>query len=1390
VVAITQVSVIDRAITGLSAAGSGPTRLASATAFTATILDGSNVSYVWDFGDGTTGSGANASRTYAAVGSYTAVVTAANGVGQATVSTQVTVMAPPVAGGGATLIFDGSNDVVDLGNVAALNGVSQYTLEGWVRLNSYNAWSTLFAKRQSDGDRAVVLQLYGSSGQLAVAVNGGYGYTSQAVPLNRWVHLAVVFHGTQGTAAEQLKLYVDGVLTPLTFGGTIPSTTPTSATRLTLGAEYNGTAPIGEGSSLAVPFAGQLDEIRLWHVARSQSQIQTTMNSRLSGKEAGLAAYWPLDEGSGSVTADRVGSQSGGLFGGPVWSKAGLGLDLTLVTQTNSPITGTLAAIDPAGGAVTFTVATAPALGTLQITAAQSGAFVYTPSSGYSGLDTFVYQVANAYGLTDTAAVTVNILPSPPPYLSQWGSSGSGNGQFNGPVRVTVDAAGNVYAVDHVNHRIQKFSSTGVYLMQIGSYGGGAGQLSYPVDVAVERSGSLYVVDRNNHRIQKFSSSGAFLLQWGTLGGGNGQFNTPYGVAVDSTGNVYVADYGNHRIQKFNSSGVWLAQWGTAGSGNGQFNGALAVAVDSNDRVYVVDLHNRRIQKFDNSGMYLAQWGTAGSGNGQFNGAYGIAVDSQNSLYVADFNANRIQKFTDTGLFVSQWGVGGSGNGQFNGAHGVAVDPLGAVYVADYNGNRIQKFGFSLTVTTAGAGSVTSTPAGVACGSSSSCTVGFFNTPITLTATPIAGSDFIGWSGACTGTGSCVVTTQASQQVTATFAMQTGACIYQNRRQDLVWVDDNVPAGAIARDIWQWTTTPTPFSGSLVHGNPAATGALQHYFENVTTAISLTAGDRFYAYVYLDPANPPQQLMLQFKDGNSSWEHRAYWGANILPWGTDNTTSRRFMGPLPLAGGWARLEVPVEQVGLAGQSITGMAFAQYAGQVWWDAVGINSSCKRWDASWVDDSLPAGAIARDTWQWTTTPAPFSGSLVHGNPAATELAQHYFENAAAPIPLTTGDRLYAYVYLDPANPPQQIMLQFKDGNSSWEHRAYWGANLIPSENKRFMGPLPLAGGWVRLEVPVEQVGLAGQSINGMAFTQYAGRVWWDDAGLKRIPASLAVVSRWDTSWVDDTLPAGAIARDTWQWTTTPTPFSGSLVHGNPATTGALQHYFEGATTAISLTAGDRLYTYVYLDPVNPPQQLMLQFKDGNSSWEHRAYWGANILPVGTDNTTSRRFMGPLPLAGGWVRLEVPVEQVGLAGQSINGIAFAQYAGQVWWDDAGVNRASAFTPAAQGRPASSGESGPAEPVRTPSPSESPELPAAQLYLPLIVQPSEDALFSQPLPQSTPASQEVMPAPPERQVDLLGTAAGLSELNIELQNTPGPLDFTERLTPTEELLPTTTDP
>ncbi|HEV2763740.1 MAG TPA: hypothetical protein VGV38_12235, partial [Pyrinomonadaceae bacterium] len=132
-----------------------------------------------------------------------------------------------------------------------------------------------------------------------------------------------------------------------------------------------------------------------------------------------------------------------------------------------------------------------------------------------------------------------------------------------------------------------------------------------------------------------------------------------------------------------------------------------------------------------------------------------------------------------------------------------------------------------------------------------------------------------------------------------------------------------------------------PYSGTLAHQSNIVGGIHQHYFYGATQTLSVNVGDRLFAYVYLDPANMPAEIMLQWNNGN--WEHRAYWGANNIPWGVDGTESRRHMGPLPALGQWVRLEVPANMVGLEGSTLNGMAFTLYGGRATWDHAGKISS---------------------------------------------------------------------------------------------------------------------------------------------------------------------------------------------------------------------------------------------------------------------------------------------------------------------------------------------------------------------------------------------------------------------------------------------------------------
>jgi mono/diheme cytochrome c family protein len=162
-----------------------------------------------------------------------------------------------------------------------------------------------------------------------------------------------------------------------------------------------------------------------------------------------------------------------------------------------------------------------------------------------------------------------------------------------------------------------------------------------------------------------------------------------------------------------------------------------------------------------------------------------------------------------------------------------------------------------------------------------------------------------------------------------------------------------------------------------------------------------------------------------------------------------------------------------------------------------------------DFVWFDDDFPKGAVPAANggdggWVWVPEPV-FSGkrSMKRSGPG---LHQHYFTSSPQQLHVGPGDKLFAYVYLDPQHMPKSIMLQYNIGGADWYHRAYWGEDAIEygkgagDAAHHHAGDLPESGKWVRLEIDPGALNLPpGTVIQGMAFTAFDGVSYWDKAGI---------------------------------------------------------------------------------------------------------------------------------------------------------------------------------------------------------------------------------------------------------------------------------------------------
>ena len=201
--------------------------------------------------------------------------------------------------GGFALSFDG-NDLVTFGTVQTL---WLHTIEAWVKPEPVPTGGVIVGQIAGPGQVCGFgTMLTGDGNQLCYDLDPAGCGTNNFIchptdPLGGWTHIAGTFDGSVG------RLYVNGILVNERSGVTFAPSNWMTAGALTF---FNG--PQGF-------FQGEIDEIRIWNVPRTASQITETMNRPLVGTEAGLVGYWDFREGTGQTVADLSSAGVTGVLG-------------------------------------------------------------------------------------------------------------------------------------------------------------------------------------------------------------------------------------------------------------------------------------------------------------------------------------------------------------------------------------------------------------------------------------------------------------------------------------------------------------------------------------------------------------------------------------------------------------------------------------------------------------------------------------------------------------------------------------------------------------------------------------------------------------------------------------------------------------------------------------------------------------------------------------------------------------------------------------------------------------------------------------------------------------------------------------------------------------------
>ncbi|MFA6456956.1 MAG: LamG domain-containing protein, partial [Bacteroidota bacterium] len=199
------------------------------------------------------------------------------------------------------------------------------TLEAWIKPSNALAYASIIGNiwwtSQNVGGYA--MWMAGGSNPYYVGfgladVNNAAELNSALIPgLDQWIHVACTYDGAR------MVIYVNGdTAASMAHTGQIVYD---NYSDLYIGKYHDDTE--------VYPYSGYIDEVRLWKIARTQSQLRQYDSTELTGNEYGLIGYWKLDEGSGTITQDGTANDMDGTLSSVGWvNETGLPVELASFT--------------------------------------------------------------------------------------------------------------------------------------------------------------------------------------------------------------------------------------------------------------------------------------------------------------------------------------------------------------------------------------------------------------------------------------------------------------------------------------------------------------------------------------------------------------------------------------------------------------------------------------------------------------------------------------------------------------------------------------------------------------------------------------------------------------------------------------------------------------------------------------------------------------------------------------------------------------------------------------------------------------------------------------------------------------------------------------------------